>query len=132
MINIAEGYPNGNRQTPFGLIFVEENESTFSILCSWYQTSIKSCIWFLKLLSGSHKHWVEKIFFHCYRPDIRILFTNLLEVIFQKSCHSERKDYYNLVSDGSQSEPDPYDEDSFDSDSEITVYVVNKECTVSR
>ncbi len=96
-----------------------EIENQFFLLTSWYEKSEISCRWFLTLLRTSHRRWLDQIFFHCYKPEIRISFVKLLGVIFQKLAPLERTKYY----DGANTEEtNSY---AFDADGDISVFTSN-------
>lgn len=101
----------------------EEIDKLFSILLSRYEQCEKSCYWLLKSLSSSHKHWVEKLFLHCYKPLVRINFVNLLCVVFHKVTPLERNIYYELVPIATGG-VEVMSEDAFDADGDTIVYSI--------
>jgi ubiquitin C-terminal hydrolase len=105
-----------------------EIENIFSVLSSWYENSEESSRWFLELVSESHRHWIEKIFFHCYRQEIRTSFVNLLAVIFRKLAPSERETYY-AFHPTIENDSNFQNDDGFDTDGDTMVYSIQPDNT---
>lgn len=103
-----------------------EIQNQFSTLMLWYEQSNLSCTWLLRILSTSHRHWLDKVFFHCYKEEIRISFVKLLGVVFQKLSPVERCHYYEGINQ------EDINNNAFDADSDITVFTLSDDQGTSK
>ena len=103
-----------------------EIQNQFSTLTLWYQQSNLSCTWLLRILITSHRRWLDQVFFHCYKEEIRISFVKLLGVVFRKLSPVERFHYY----EGTNQEH--INNNAFDTDGDITVFALSDERGTSK
>ena len=68
-------------------------DSVASWLMQWYAKEPTACHWLLDLMCVRYRIWVEMIFLHCPRSEVRRMFSDMLQLVFSKMALKDRSLY---------------------------------------